>query len=131
MSWSRSFLQYVGERDDKPNRVEAEGLLAGIMLDTRDFTLHTGVRTFEAAAALRRYGAETERVRQLFDVTMVEYNAKADLVEAAQMYKSCAISVSGEVAPGGPGGHCAGRQRPADHPERGGQLCGGAGGQRA
>lgn len=69
-------LQYVGERDDKPNRVEAEGLLSGIMLDTRDFTLHTGVRTFEAAAALRRYGAETERVRQLFDVTMVEYNAK-------------------------------------------------------
>ena len=79
-------LQYVGDRDDKPSRVEAEGLLSGIMLDTRDFTLHTGVRTFEAAAALRRYGAETERVRQLFDVTMVEYNAKADLVEAAQMY---------------------------------------------
>ena len=92
-------LQYVGERDDKPNRVEAEGLLAGIMLDTRDFTLHTGVRTFEAAAALRRYGAETELVRQLFDVTMVEYNAKADLVEAAQMYKNCAVSVSGEVPP--------------------------------
>ena len=92
-------LQYVGERDDKPNRVEAEGLLAGIMLDTRDFTLHTGVRTFEAAAALRRYGAETERVRQLFDVTMVEYNAKAALVEAAQMYKNCAVSVSGEVPP--------------------------------
>ena len=92
-------LQYVGERDDKPNRVEAEGLLAGIMLDTRDFTLHTGVRTFEAAAALRRYGAETERVRQLFDVTMVEYSAKADLVEAAQMYKNCAVSVSGEVPP--------------------------------
>ena len=92
-------LQYVGERDDKPSRVEAEGLLSGIMLDTRDFTLHTGVRTFEAAAALRRYGAETERVRQLFDVTMVEYNAKADLVEAAQMYRNCAISVSGEVPP--------------------------------
>ena len=92
-------LQYVGSRDNKPNQVEAEGLLSGIMLDTRDFTLHTGVRTFEAAAALRRYGAETERVRQLFDVTMVEYNAKAALVEAAQMYKNCAISVGGEVAP--------------------------------
>ena len=93
------FLQYVGDRDDKPNRVEAEGLLAGILLDTQDFTLHTGVRTFEAAAALRRYGAETERVRRLFDVTMVEYNAKADLVEKAQMYKNCAISIGGEVAP--------------------------------
>lgn len=92
-------LQYVGERDDKPNRVEAEGLLAGIMLDTQDFTLHTGVRTFEAAAALRRYGAETERVRQLFDVTMVEYNAKATLVEAAEMYKNCAISIGGEMPP--------------------------------
>ena len=91
-------LQYVGERDDKPNRVEAEGLLSGIMLDTRDFTLHTGVRTFEAAAALRRYGAETERVRQLFDVTMVEYNAKAGLVEKAKMYRNCAISIGGEVA---------------------------------
>ncbi len=92
-------LQYVGERDDKPNRVEAEGLLSGILLDTQDFTLHTGVRTFEAAAALRRYGAETERVRKLFDTTMVEYSAKADLVEKAQMYKNCAISVGGEVAP--------------------------------
>ena len=92
-------LQYVGSRENKPNQIEAEGLLSGIMLDTRDFTLHTGVRTFEAAAALRRYGAETERVRQLFDVTMVEYNAKAALVEAAQMYKNCAISVGGEVAP--------------------------------
>ena len=92
-------LQYVGERDDKPNRVEAEGLLSGIMLDTRDFTLHTGVRTFEAAAALRRYGAETERVRQLFDVTMVEYNAKLIWWKKHACTKNCAISVSGEVAP--------------------------------
>ena len=52
-----------------------------------------------AAAALRRYGAETERVRQLFDVTMVEYAAKAELVERARMYKNCAISVGGEIAP--------------------------------
>ena len=77
----------------------AEGLLSGIMLDTRDFTLHTGVRTFEAAAARRRYGAETERVRQLFDVSMVEYTTKARLVSEAQMYRGCAITVSGEVAP--------------------------------
>ena len=69
------------------------------MLDTRDFTLHTGVRTFEAAAALRRYGAETEHVRQLFDVSMVEYTTKAMLVSEAQMYRGCAITVSGEVAP--------------------------------
>ncbi len=92
-------LQYIGGRDDKPNRAEAEGLLSGIMLDTRDFSLHTGVRTFEAAAALRRYGAETEHVRKLFDVTMTEYNAKAELVKAAQVYRGCAISVNGEIAP--------------------------------
>ena len=90
----------MGDRGrTKPNRIEAEGLLSGIMLDTRDFTLHTGVRTFEAAAALRRYGAETEHVRQLFDVSMVEYTTKATLVSEAQMYRGCAITVSGEVAP--------------------------------
>ena len=90
-------LQYVGTRDDKPTRIEAEGLLAGIMLDTRNFSLHTGVRTFEAAAALRRYGAETERAWALFDVSLPEYNAKAGLVSKAQMYKGCAVVLSGEL----------------------------------
>ena len=90
-------LQYVGSRDDKPTRVEAEGLLSGIMLDTRNFSLHTGVRTFEAAAALRRYGAETERAWSLFDVSLPEYNAKAGLVSKAQMYKGCAVVLSGEL----------------------------------
>ena len=90
-------LQYVGSRDDKPTRIEAEGLLSGIMLDTRNFSLHTGVRTFEAAAALRRYGAETERAWALFDVSLPEYNAKAGLVSKAQMYKGCAVVLSGEL----------------------------------
>ena len=90
-------LQYVGSRDDKPTRIEAEGLLSGIMLDTRNFSLHTGVRTFEAAAALRRYGAETERAWALFDVSLPEYNAKASLVAKAQMYKGCAVVLSGEL----------------------------------
>ena len=90
-------LQYVGSRDDKPTRVEAEGLLSGIMLDTRNFSLHTGVRTFEAAAALRRYGAETERAWALFDVSLPEYNAKAGLVSKAQMYRGCAVVLSGEL----------------------------------
>ena len=90
-------LQYIVD-DIKIPSVEADCLYAGIMIDTRNFMNRTGVRTFEAAAALRRYGAETERVRQLFDVTMVEYNAKAGLVEKAKMYRNCAISVGGEVA---------------------------------
>lgn len=93
-------LQYVGGRDDKPTRVEAEGLLAGIMLDTRSFSLHTGVRTFEAAAVLRRHGAETERVKALFNTSLEEYKAKCALVEGAQTYKGCALSVSGPLPPG-------------------------------
>lgn len=86
-------LAYVGGKDDKPTRLEAEGMLAGIMLDTHDFSLHTGVRTFEAAAALRRYGAETEHVRALFNVSWDEYAAKCELVEHAQVYKGCAIAL--------------------------------------
>lgn len=93
-------LQYVGGKDDKPTRLEAEGLLAGIMLDTRNFSLHTGVRTFEAAATLRRHGAETERVKALFSTSLEEYKAKCMLVEKAQTYKGCAVSVSGPLPAG-------------------------------
>ena len=58
-------LQYIIE----PNhllRVEAEALLAGIVLDTKNFTMRTGGRTFEAAAFLRRSGADTAEVKKLF-----------------------------------------------------------------
>lgn len=92
-------LVYAGEKDDKPTKLEAEGLLAGIMLDTHDFSLHTGVRTFEAAATLRRYGAETECVRALFNVSKEEYLAKCELVENAQIYKGCAIALHEAFAP--------------------------------
>lgn len=92
-------LQYVGEKNDRPTQLEAEALLAGIMLDTRNFGLHTGVRTFEAAAYLRRLGASTEDVKALFASTMEEYAIKAKLVEAARLYMGCAISLSGELPP--------------------------------
>ncbi|MFI3169760.1 MAG: DHH family phosphoesterase [Faecalibacterium sp.] len=91
-------LQYVGGKDAKPTRIEAEAMLAGIMLDTRNFSLHTGVRTFEAAAVLRRYGAETERVKALFNTRLDEYLAKCKLVENTRHYKNCAISLGDEVA---------------------------------
>lgn len=95
-------LQYVGDgrKDQGPTPLEAQALLAGIMLDTRNFALHTGVRTFEAAAYLRRMGAETSEVKKLFSSSMEEYTAKSDLVERAEIYKSCAVSVGGELAPG-------------------------------
>ena len=93
-------LQYVGEKDEKPTPLEAQALLSGIMLDTRNFALHTGVRTFEAAAYLRRMGAQPEEVKKLFATSMEEYAARAALVECAHIYKKCAISVSGELGPG-------------------------------
>lgn len=92
-------LQYVELENAKPTPLEAEAMLAGIMLDTRNFALHTGVRTFEAAAYLRRLGAQTEQVKRLFNSSMQEYTVKSNLVESADIYMGCAISVSGELPP--------------------------------
>lgn len=87
-------IQYVNKGQSRPDPLEAEALLAGIMLDTRNFALHTGVRTFEAAAYLRKMGAMTERVKLLFNSSMEEYAAKCNLVESAHLYMGCAVSVS-------------------------------------
>ena len=92
-------LQYVEAENARPTALEAEALLAGIMLDTRNFGIHTGVRTFEAAAYLRRMGAMTERVKLLFNSSLQEYTAKSNLVENADIYMGCAVSVSGELPP--------------------------------
>ena len=58
--------------------LEAQALLAGITLDTRNFALHTGVRTFEAAAYLRRMGAQTQEVKKLFCDTLESYTYKGE-----------------------------------------------------
>ena len=91
-------LQYAGEKGDKPTQLEAEALLAGIMLDTRNFSLHTGVRTFEAAAYLRRMGADTVEVKKLFYNSLESYQQKARLIASAIIYKRCAIAA--ETEPG-------------------------------
>lgn len=75
-------------------KMEAEAMLAGIMLDTKNFALRTGVRTFEAAAYLRRLGADTVEVRKLFASTMDSYQEKANLVSNAEIYHNCAIAAS-------------------------------------
>ena len=67
-------------------------MLAGIMLDTKNFTIRTGVRTFEAAAYLRKMGADTVEVRKLFASSMETYQQKARLVAAAEVYRGCAIA---------------------------------------
>ncbi len=84
-------LQYMG--DPTPTEMEAEALLAGIILDTRNFVLRAGARTFEAAAYLRRLGADTVKVQQLFAADMELYRQKAALVSDAVIYKDVAIAV--------------------------------------
>ncbi len=86
-------LQYTGE-NVKVRPEEADAIYGGIVVDTNNFTNRTGVRTFEAAAFLRRCGADVTRVRKLFREDVVAYRAKADAVSHAQIYGDVyAISV--------------------------------------
>ena len=80
-------LQYaVDQKDIKP--IEAQSLLAGIVLDTKKFSVRTGSRTFEAAAFLRRAGADTVDVMKLFqndlDATIIRYQ----IIQAARLYRN-------------------------------------------
>ena len=76
------------------NRREATALLAGIMLDTKNFVLKTGVRTFEASAFLKRRGADTVEVKKLFANSLDTYKERSQLVAGAEVYKGCAIACS-------------------------------------
>ena len=67
---------------------EADCMYSGIMVDTNNFTAKTGVRTFEAAAFLRRCGADVTRVRKMFRDGAQEYKAKAETVRNAEIYKN-------------------------------------------
>ncbi len=86
-------LQYTYD-NIKIRAEEADCLYSGIMIDTNNFVTKTGVRTFEAAAFLRRNGADVTRVRKLFREDALEYKAKADCVSQAEIYRQVfAISV--------------------------------------
>ena len=86
-------LQYFKE-NIKLEPSEADSIYAGILIDTNNFMTKTGVRTFEAAAYLRRCGAEVTRVRKLLRNDMSAYKARAEVVRHAEVYKgSFAISV--------------------------------------
>ncbi|MBM6722898.1 DHH family phosphoesterase [Pseudoflavonifractor phocaeensis] len=84
---STELLQYLLEPADLL-KIEAEALLAGIALDTKQFTMRTGSRTFEAAAFLRRSGADTGDVKKLFQNDLEGTIAKYDIIQTARMYKS-------------------------------------------
>ena len=86
-------LQYIND-GVKVRGDEADCMYSGIMIDTNNFTSKTGVRTFEAAAFLRRCGADVTRVRKLFRDNAEEYKAKADAVSQAEIYRNdYAISI--------------------------------------
>ena len=78
-------LQYLLEPADL-FKTEAEALLAGMVLDTKQFTMRTGSRTFEAAAFLRRSGADTGDVKKLFQNDLEGTIAKYDIIQNAKMY---------------------------------------------
>ncbi len=86
-------LQYISD-DLRLRPEEADCMYSGIMIDTNNFMTKTGVRTFEAAAYLRRNGADVTRVRKLFRDDAAEYKAKADAVSQAEIYRQYyAISI--------------------------------------
>jgi Predicted signaling protein consisting of a modified GGDEF domain and a DHH domain len=77
-------LQYLAEPADLLHE-EAEALLAGIVLDTKHFTMRTGGRTFEAAAFLRRAGADTTDVQRLFQNDLHEMISRYDIIRRAEI----------------------------------------------
>ncbi len=84
-------LQYLDGRC-KIKKAEAEALLAGIMLDTKSFSMRAGVRTFEAAAYLKKMGADTVKVKELFSGTLSSYQHRSKIVSTAEIYRGCAVS---------------------------------------
>lgn len=74
-----------GTNDIELEQLEAESLYAGIMVDTKNFTFKTGVRTFEAAAYLRKYGIDIIKIKKWFQSDLESYNVIADIVKKAEI----------------------------------------------
>ena len=80
----KEIIQYAQD-DVKLNLLEAESLYGGIMVDTKNFTFKTGVRTFEAAAYLRKYGVDIIRVKKWFQADLESYNIIANIVRNVEI----------------------------------------------
>lgn len=90
-------IQYAEKKVSLP-AIEAEALYGGIMVDTKNFTFKTGVRTFEAAAFLRRFGVDIIKVKKWFQSDLESYNLIADIVKNAEVLNgSIAISVYNKI----------------------------------
>lgn len=88
-------IQYFRfDTDERCPSCYANALLSGIMLDTKNFVMRTGVRTFEAAAFLKKMGADTVAVKLLFSNSIDSYKRKAQIVSSAKIHKRCAIAVA-------------------------------------
>ncbi len=87
-------LQHIETSEHKPTKLDSEVMLAGIMLDTKNFSIRTGVRTFDAASYLRRLGADPIVAKTFFSISMDEYQHKAELVSMAREYHGCAIVIT-------------------------------------
>lgn len=85
-------VQYMLEKP-KLSQIEAEGLLAGICMDTKNFFFKTGVRTFEAASFLRRLGADTIDIKKLFSNDLQSYISKAEIIKSAEVENNIAIAI--------------------------------------
>ncbi|QUI20933.1 DHH family phosphoesterase [Vallitalea pronyensis] len=92
-------IRYISDKV-KLRSTEADALFAGITVDTKNFVVKTGVKTFEAAAYLRRNGADVVRVRKLFKNDMASYKARATAVRDAEIYReNMAITICPSDAP--------------------------------
>lgn len=90
-------IQYAAD-DVKLTLLEAESLYGGIMVDTKDFTFKTGVRTFEAAAYLRKFGVDIIRVKKWFQADLESYNVIAEIVKSVEIINdTIAIAVYDNV----------------------------------
>lgn len=93
-------IQYFSS-DTLLTPLEAEALLAGITLDTKDFVMRSGVSTFEAAAYLKKIGADTIAVKKLFDTSIESKLKKAEIISSATIYRArCAIAIVENDYPG-------------------------------
>ncbi len=94
-STSEMCSEIISCMDDSPlGYVQADAMLSGIMLDTKNFVVKTGVRTFESAAYLRKKGANTLTVKEMFADSIDTYREKVEIVCGCQIYRGCAISYS-------------------------------------
>ncbi len=88
-------VEYFGEKS-KISVHAAEALLSGIMLDTKNFVMRTGAGTFEAAAYLKRIGADSIAVKKLFANSIETYHQKSVIINSAEIYHKCAIASTKE-----------------------------------